>query len=105
MRERIARHEEKYPSVPIFADVPLLYETGQDKLYDSVVVVYVPREQQLLRLLNRNPEMAEEQAVKRIEAQMDIEQKKQQAHWVIDNSGTLEETKNQVDALWERLIR
>ncbi|MBJ6363774.1 dephospho-CoA kinase [Paenibacillus sp. GCM10012307] len=105
MRERIAKHEAQFPDVPIFADVPLLYETGQDKLYDSVVVVYVPRSQQLIRLLNRHPGMTEEQAVNRIEAQMDIELKRQRADWVIDNSGTLEETRSQVETLWERLVR
>ncbi|CAM4320656.1 dephospho-CoA kinase [Paenibacillus tarimensis] len=92
--------EQDNPGRLIAADIPLLYETGQQHLYDGILVVYIPRELQLKRLLQRNPDLAEEQARQRIDAQMDIGQKKELADWVIDNSGTLDQTEQQVNALW-----
>ena len=97
---RVKAHE---PGRIVVADIPLLYETGQEHLYDGIIVVYVPRELQIERLLRRNPELSEAQARERIQAQMDIERKKELADWVIDNSGDPEATRRQVEALWRRL--
>ena len=100
MWARIREAKADKPSRLVVADIPLLYETGQEGLYDGVLVVYIPRKLQLARLLARHPEMTEEHAVQRIDAQLDIERKRELADWVIDNSGALEETERQVDALW-----
>jgi len=107
IRERmwatIRRVKADEPGRIVVADIPLLYETGQEHLYDGVIVVYVPRVVQIERLLQRNPELSEAQARERIQAQMDIERKKELADWVIDNSGDPEATRRQVEALWRRL--
>jgi dephospho-CoA kinase len=103
MWARIRQVKADEPGRIVAADIPLLYETGQEGLYDGVLVVYVPRELQIERLLARNPELSEAQARERIDAQMDIERKKELADWVIDNSGSLESTERQVDALWRQL--
>lgn len=103
MWTRIRQAKADDPARIVVADIPLLYETGQEKLYDGVIVVYVPRKLQIERLLRRNPELSEEQARGRIGTQMDIERKKELADWVIDNSGSPEETGRQVDELWRRL--
>ncbi|WP_270169756.1 dephospho-CoA kinase [Paenibacillus sp. SYP-B4298] len=104
MKEQIQQHEEQSPGIPVIADVPLLYETGQDKQYEQVIVVYIPRELQLKRLMERNPDLTKDQALGRIEAQLDIEEKRRRASWVIDNSGDIEATRLQVEALWGRIV-
>lgn len=82
----------------VILDVPLLYETKLQKYCSKVVVVYTKQELQLERLTLRNPESAE-QAKARINSQIDIEEKKKWADVVIDNNGSLDETKKQVDQL------
>ena len=87
------------PDKLVVVDVPLLYESGQQAMYEQVMVVYVPREVQLQRLMARDGITAE-QAEKRLLSQMPIEEKKGLADWVIDNSGTLEATEKQIEAFW-----
>jgi len=87
----------------VVVDIPLLYESGLDKRFDfeEIVVVYVPREVQLERLMKRDG-LTTEAAEQRLDAQMPIERKKELADVVIDNSGTLEQTEAQVDAYLRR---
>lgn len=99
MQERIRQYASDYPEKLVVADIPLLFETGQEGLYDGVMVVYVPAGLQLKRLMERNG-LPEDEASRRIGLQMDIEEKKLRATWVIDNSGTLEGTKLQIDRFW-----
>ncbi|MEV5030190.1 dephospho-CoA kinase [Paenibacillus sp. LPE1-1-1.1] len=100
MQEKIHTYAEQYPERLIVADIPLLYETKQEHLYDGIMVVYVPAELQKVRLMERN-HVSEEEAVRRVSLQMDIEQKRRNADWVIDNSGSLAETKRQLDEFWK----
>lgn len=99
MWDRIHTYAEENPDGLIIGDVPLLYETKQESLYEGVLVVYVPEEQQIARLMKRNA-MPEEEARRRVSLQLDIEEKRRRADWVIDNSGTLEETQEQVLRFW-----
>ncbi|NLA85405.1 MAG: dephospho-CoA kinase, partial [Clostridiales bacterium] len=79
----------------VVMDVPLLYESGWDCLMDEVWVVAIPEELQIERLMKRNA-LSRKEAILRIRSQMDIEAKRNLADRVIDNSGTIEETLNQV---------
>ncbi|RIX46512.1 dephospho-CoA kinase [Paenibacillus nanensis] len=99
MWDRIHTYKKEAPDGLIIGDVPLLYETNQETLYEGVMVVYVPEEEQVIRLMQRNA-MTEEEARRRVSLQMDIEEKRRRADWVIDNSGTLEETREQVLRFW-----
>lgn len=72
---------------PYLIDIPLFFETNAYPIEDSVVV-YTPKETQLQRYMKRNG-LSEEESLRRIESQMDIEEKKKRATWVIDNSGKL----------------
>jgi len=105
MWERMNAAEAEDPEKLIVADIPLLYETEQQGLYEGVLVVYIPRPMQLERLLRRNPSMGAEQANQRINVQMDIERKRELADWVIDNSGSIEETARQADAFMDAMRR
>jgi dephospho-CoA kinase len=94
--------KEKDPDLLIW-DVPLLIEGNLTQWVEAVILVYTPKEIQLERLMKRNA-LSKEEAEKRILAQMDIEEKKKYADYVIDNRGTLSETERQVDQLWKQLI-
>jgi dephospho-CoA kinase len=82
----------------------LLAENGLAPMYDEVVVVDAPEETQLDRLVARRG-MTEEDARARMAAQASREERRAVATHVIDNSGTLDDLKTQVDALWESLTR
>jgi dephospho-CoA kinase len=91
----------------VVLDIPLLFETrlhgtaSRANLgVEAVVVVYAPRELQIRRQLERNG-YARAEAERRVEAQLPIEEKRARADHVIDNSGSLEETRRQVRALYE----
>ncbi|MDD3364756.1 MAG: dephospho-CoA kinase [Syntrophomonas sp.] len=75
----------------VIMDVPLLYEAHMDKLCDQVWVVWVDRETQIKRLMERN-HFTREEAVKRIKSQMSLDEKAKRADVVIDNSNNIEET-------------
>lgn len=80
----------------IVLDIPLLYEGGYEDSCDAVMVVYVPEELQVQRLMSRN-HLDTDEATRRMQSQLSIEKKKELADFVIDNSGTIEETKKQVN--------
>jgi len=88
----------------VVCDIPLLYETGSEAWLDEVWVVYTDPETQLRRLMKRN-RISEEEALQMIQAQMPLEEKARRADRIIDNSGSLEETYRQVDALWEEIFQ
>ena len=103
LKERISdwiqAEKERYISEGhklIVLDIPLLYEGGYEDSCDAVMVVYVPEELQVQRLMSRNHLDADE-ATWRMQSQLSIEKKKELADFVIDNSGTIEETKKQVN--------
>jgi dephospho-CoA kinase len=83
-------------------DMPLLVETGQQELVDHVVVVDVPEELQVERAVGMRG-FAEQDVRRRIAAQASRDERLAVANTVIDNSGTPEQTAEQVDALWRRI--
>lgn len=83
-------------------DIPLLVETGQAANFDAVVVVDSPRELQLRRL-RRRLGMTADQALARIAAQADREDRLGAADHVISNTGSLDDLRAAVDALWPTL--
>ena len=84
-------------------DVPLLFEAGLDKMADKTVLVYVTEENQLKRLMDRDG-MSRESAIERLNAQMPVEDKVRQADFVIDNNGSIEQTREQVRRLYHELV-
>ena len=102
-RLRMAEKEQKRAAV---LDVPLLFEAGWEVLTDEVWVVSLPEAAQLVRLMERDPAMTEEEARARIAAQMPLSEKRARADVVIDNSGTKEETLHMIERIWrERVVR
>ena len=87
----------------VVQDVPLLYENGLERLYSTVVLVYVPEHLQLQRLVEGRG-VSQERARAMIAAQMPSEEKRTFAPHVIDNSGSREATRLQVDRLWSESL-
>jgi dephospho-CoA kinase len=93
----------------VVLDIPLLFEgrlsgrgSGAIMDFDATLCVWVRREVQLERTMARDGSTAEE-AERRIAAQLPIDEKREMADHVIDNSGTIEETRVQVLDLVRRL--
>ncbi len=99
MRRQIEEHRRAgRPAVVL--DIPLLFESGWDRMVDEVWLVYVDGATQKARLMARSG-LSPEEAEARIAAQMDLEEKARRADRVIDNRGSLEETRAQVLAAWQ----
>lgn len=99
IREEIKKEVEthlKDEPILIVLDIPLLYEKGYERDVDEVMVVYVEAETQKNRLLNRDKDLSEADAMNRINSQMPLSEKKKRADVVIDNNGTIEESIHQV---------
>jgi len=86
-----------------FVEAALLIESGIHKKLDGLVVAWCEPEQQLQRLLDRG--LSESEARRRIAAQLPVEEKLLLATEKIDCSGSLDETRRQVEALAARLRR
>jgi len=86
----------------IVLDAALLIETGYHKKMDRIVVVYADQEQQMERLTNRD-RFSREQALLRIRSQMPLSEKRKEADYVIENTGTREETEQQAREIFQKL--
>lgn len=86
----------------VIQDVPLLYENELERLFSSVLLVYASEDTQLERLV-RSRGVPPDRARAMIAAQMPIEDKRRRAHHVVDNSGTLEQTRAQVEEIWAQM--
>lgn len=87
----------------IVLDIPLLFESKQTHLVEKVILVYVDRDVQVKRLMQRNG-LSVEEAEARINSQMPLTEKIPLADAVINNNGSIEETKEQLLAIlkqWE----
>jgi len=82
-------------------EAALIVEAGFHKELDKLIVCWSKPEQQLQRLVERG--LTEEQARMRIASQMPAEEKRKVADEVIDCSGTMKETEQQVDTLLAKL--
>ena len=88
-------------SVVVFS-APLLVETGMHTAFEVLIVVSAPVQTQVERLL-RDRAMSEEQVRARIAAQAPLEEKAAVADEIVDNDGTLQDLREQVDRLWNDL--
>lgn len=89
IRAEILKRSEKQDRLkfPYLIDIPLFFENNSYNIEDSVVV-FTPAEVQLERFMKRNG-YSQEESLKRIATQLPIQEKKERATWVIDNSKNL----------------
>lgn len=108
IRLRIWEHlgdvRREHPEAIVVVDVPLLLDTSGPETFDldGVIVVTATPEQQIQRTMNRDG-LDREEAQRRLDAQRPVALKAADADWVIDNGGTIEQTRRQVRALWDEL--
>lgn len=87
-----------------FLDIPLFFEVGGKKTYDvaQVLLIYATKELQLKRIVARDG-LSQEDAMKRVEAQMDIEEKKLQSENIIENTKGLKELQEEIEKFLQKL--
>jgi len=86
----------------LILSVPLLIESGHYRQCDKIVVVTVDRDTQIKRLMERDG-FSREESLRRISAQMPLSEKVTYADFVIDNSGSIQETEFQVKEVFKKL--
>jgi dephospho-CoA kinase len=103
IRERMAQAvaSRRQQKGLLILDIPLLYENARLDLIEAVIVVWVDRETQLRRLIERDG-LAPDDAERRIAAQMALDEKRLRADHVIDNRGDPQGTRKQVEAIYSR---
>ena len=97
--QQIGRTE---PNAIVILDIPLLIEAEMDKDLSEVIVVFVPEHIQIERLVQRDG-ISEADALARVRSQMPIEEKKDKATIIVDNSGSKENTRKQTLKIFQRL--
>jgi dephospho-CoA kinase len=98
---RLSEEQDRFKK-PYIIDIPLFFE-GDRYPIEKSIVIYAPREKQLERLMKREG-FSEEEALRRIESQMDIEEKRKRATWVIDNSGDLKQLQQECDRVKDEIL-
>lgn len=93
--EKIEEYRQKGETM-IVLDLPLLFEKHYEELCEEIIVVYVPRELQLERLMKRN-QYTKQEALSRIDSQLSIEEKRKRATVLLDNQGTIQQLYQQVE--------
>lgn len=105
IRQEVADLQARIPAgAVVVLDVPLLLDTAPRDAFsiDGVIVVVVDEATQIARFRARTG-LSEEEARQRLRAQRPLREKVAEADWVIDNNGSPEETRRQVETLWRRL--
>jgi dephospho-CoA kinase len=101
----VAERKSADPDSLIIKDIPLLLEMGRDTarlMVDKIIVVYASPGIQLKRLIARG--VGEADARNRINNQVPVKDKMKMADFVINNDGTLDETRVQVRAIYQQLM-
>jgi dephospho-CoA kinase len=100
--KRVNEIAETDPGAIIQVVIPLLIEQNLQYMFHKILVVYIPRELQIERIAKRDG-ISKEEAAAILKAQLPIEEKLGYADFVVNNEGSLVETKRQVEKLWNTL--
>jgi dephospho-CoA kinase len=101
LRTRLADLERQGAALAL-VEVPLLFEAGLEKAYDRIIVVHAGAEDQATRLATRDRrDPGEISGI--LQAQWPLKDKLARADFVVDNSGPLSRTKEQVKIIWANL--
>lgn len=82
----------------VFAEVPLLFEGNFEHLFDKIIIVYRPLQKRILSIMERDG-ATEEEALSRINHQVDYEEKIKQNDFVIYNDGDIAELKRKTEEI------
>ncbi len=98
----VKQYAEGDPDAIIQAVVPLLIEVNMHPIFHNLLMVYANEAEQKRRLMTRDG-LSEEMALKMIRSQLSAEEKKGFCDLIVDNSGSLDETRRQVEEVWRKL--
>lgn len=87
---------------PYFIDIPLFFEKMKYDI-DKCLVVYTPKDLQVKRLMKRD-NISKDEALLKMSNQMDIEDKKEKADFIIDNSNTVESLNKELKKVIEEIL-
>ena len=99
--EEIGRRD---PRAVAMVEAALLLEAGAGPRFDRLIVVTCTQEQRIARFAARHGislEAAQKEVARRMAAQLPDEEKIKAADYIIDNSGSLDHTREQVNAIWK----
>ncbi len=99
--ERLSEEQDKFKK-PYIIDIPLFFEGDRYPISKSITT-YTPKNKQLERLIKRDG-YGEIEALRRIESQLDIEEKRKRATFVIDNSGDLKQLQKECERVKEAIL-
>jgi len=88
----------------VILDVPLLFETGMDTLCDECWTMYVDRETQIRRVMERD-NTGREQAEARIDSQMSTQERNARAARAIDTGRSIERTRSELAGLYNAVLK
>jgi dephospho-CoA kinase len=86
----------------VIVEVPLLFESGYQSRFDRTVTVFTTQKEALARLIKVG--VSRSNAMKRLRTQLPIKTKKKAADYLIDNTGTKERTRKQVENIYRLLL-
>lgn len=102
IKELIEEFRKENVEVVIVEAALIVEKGGMKPLINDLIVVTADEEAQIRRLIERNA-LSREEALSRIKSQMPLSEKVKYATYLIDNSGTLDETRKQVEEVWKRI--
>lgn len=102
LKEYAAELACEKPDAVLAAEIPLLYEAGIEGMADYVIAVSTSFKTQLKRALEAT-ELNEAEIKKRIQSQLPINKKTEEADFVINNDASLKETEKQVKDVWKKI--
>lgn len=98
----IAEHERKEPGRLVVVEIPLLAEGGRAADYDGVILVTAPEKVRLKRL-EESGRYKDREARARMRVQASDRERTGVAHWTVDNSGTADQTRRQIEKIYHEL--
>jgi len=104
IKELAEEFHSRQPRAVILVDAALIYEAGVADRFAKILVTWCRPEQQLERLMAK-AHISRQEALQRMAFQLPAEEKRRRADYVIDCSGSLEETRAQVEALYPAIKR
>jgi len=104
IQELAAEQQRRNPQIVVILDAALIFESGMDGTLRKVIVAWCRPEQQLERLMAKAG-VSREEAGRRVQAQMSVDEKRRRADYLIDCSGSLEQSRAQAEAIYPELRR
>jgi dephospho-CoA kinase len=104
IEERVEEFRSREPQAVVLVDAALIYEAGVADRFAKILVAWCRPEQQIERLMAKTG-LSRQEAVQRMASQITPEEKRRRADYVIDCSGSLEESRAQAEALYPEIKR